>query len=69
MRRDPSFGFLVPVVAPGVDPSTLDPRTSWSDGSLYDEAAQRLVGLFRSNFEAFEEEADAATRNAGPTAA
>ncbi len=68
MRRDPRFGFLVPVAAPGVDPSTLDSRASWSDGRLHDEAAQRLVGLFRSNFKAFEEEADTVTRNAGPAA-
>ena len=69
MRRDPRFGFLVPAAAPGVESPTLDPRAAWSDGALYDETAQRLVGLFRGNFAAFQKEANAATRNAGPVEA
>ena len=68
MRRDPCFGFQVPLEAPGVDSFVLDPRRAWREGKRYDEAARRLVGLFRNNFRKFEEEADAGTRNSGPSA-
>ena len=30
-RTDPVFGFEVPVTAPGVDESLLDPRSTWAD--------------------------------------
>jgi len=69
MRRDPRFGFRVPREAPGIDASRLDTEAAWPDRSAYREAANRLVGLFRENFRAFEAEADLALRNAGPVEA
>src|SRR5690606_24768525 len=45
-RRDPNFGFEVPVAVPGVDPALLDPRATWADASAYDAQAARLVQMF-----------------------
>ncbi len=53
-RRDPHFGFAVPVAAPGVDARLLDPRATWADPGAYDAAARRLVGMFVANFAHYE---------------
>jgi len=52
-RKDPNFGFDVPVTVPGVDADLLDPRGTWSDPAAYDTAAARLVDMFAENFEQF----------------
>ena len=49
-RRDPNFGFEVPVAVPGVDAALLDPRMTWADGAAYDTQAAKLVGMFADNF-------------------
>ena len=49
-RRDPNFGFEVPVAVPGVDGALLDPRGTWADPAAYDAAAERLVAMFAANF-------------------
>jgi phosphoenolpyruvate carboxykinase (ATP) len=68
-RIDENFGFEVPVSVPGVDSAILDPRSTWSDSSAYDETAQKLVKLFIDNFEQFAEHVDQNVREAAPTAA
>ena len=68
-RIDENFGFEVPVAVPGVDSGILDPRSTWSDPSAYDETAQKLVKLFIDNFEKFAEHVDQNVREAAPTAA
>ncbi len=52
-RRDPRFGFAVPTAVPGVDPSLLDPASTWQEASAYAAAADHLVQLFQQNFERF----------------
>ena len=69
MRRDPRFGFEVPLAAPGIDPDLLDPARSWADPGDHAAAAEDLVGRFRANFARFADAAEARTRAAGPTPA
>jgi len=73
-RKDPNFGFDVPVSVPalaerGIDQSILDPRTTWSDKEEYDAAAAKLVQLFVDNFAQFEAHVDEGVRQAAPQAA
>ncbi|WP_374434025.1 phosphoenolpyruvate carboxykinase [Tabrizicola sp.] len=49
-RKDPNFGFEVPVQVPGVDATLLDPRRTWADPAAYDAQAAKLVGMFQKNF-------------------
>ena len=65
-RKDPNFGFEVPVSVPGVDSAILDPRGTWADKADYDATAQKLVGQFIDNFAQFEEHVDEAVRAAAP---
>ena len=64
-RSDELFGFEVPVEAPGVDASLLDPRSTWRDPEAYDAKARELATMFRRNFERFPD-ADEAVAQAGP---
>ncbi len=49
-RKDPNFGFDVPVACEGVDTRLLDPRATWADPAAYDAQARKLVGMFSANF-------------------
>ena len=49
-RRDPNFGFEVPVAVPGVDATLLNPRDTWADKAGYDAQAAKLVEMFSKNF-------------------
>jgi phosphoenolpyruvate carboxykinase (ATP) len=68
-RKDPNFGFDVPVAVPGVDSAILDPRATWADKEDYDRTAHKLVQLFVDNFAQFEAHVDEGVRNAAPQAA
>jgi phosphoenolpyruvate carboxykinase (ATP) len=63
-RRDPNFGFEVPVAVPGVETALLDPRGTWSDGAAYDRQAAKLVGMFCDNFGQYLPYIDATVRAA-----
>ena len=65
-RKDPNFGFDVPVAVPGVDNSILDPRSTWTDKGDYDRTAAKLVDLFVENFAEFAEHVDEGVRQSGP---
>ena len=68
-RKDPNFGFDVPVAVEGVDSAILDPRATWADKDEYDRMAQKLVQLFVDNFAEFEAHVDQGVRDAAPQAA
>ncbi len=68
-RRDPNFGFEVPVAVPGVDSAILDPRSTWSDKEDYDATAAKLVDLFVTNFTEFAEHVEDGVKAAGPKVA
>ena len=57
-RKDPNFGFEVPVSVPGIDDELLDPRRTWDDPEAYDEQAQKLVEMFSKNFEQYADKID-----------
>ncbi|WP_284124721.1 phosphoenolpyruvate carboxykinase [Parerythrobacter aestuarii] len=73
-RKDPNFGFDVPVSVPalaeaGIDQTILDPRSTWADKEEYDATAHKLVQLFVDNFEPFAAHVDEGVRQAAPQAA
>ncbi|MEM6546438.1 MAG: phosphoenolpyruvate carboxykinase [Pseudomonadota bacterium] len=53
-RRDPNFGFEVPIAVPGIEPALLDPRQTWADPVAYDKQASELVAMFANNFAQYE---------------
>ncbi|HBQ37104.1 MAG TPA: phosphoenolpyruvate carboxykinase (ATP) [Rhodobacteraceae bacterium] len=53
-RKDPSFGFDVPIFVNNVDSTLLDPRGTWADPAAYDAQAQKLVKMFSNNFEQYQ---------------
>ena len=65
-RKDPWFGFDVPVSVHGVDSHILNPRDTWADKQEYDATARKLVELFRANFAKFEQHVDQSVRDAAP---
>jgi phosphoenolpyruvate carboxykinase (ATP) len=65
-RKDPNFGFDVPVGVPGVDAAMLDPRGTWADPDEYDRTAAKLVDLFVENFAQFADHVDDGVRQAAP---
>jgi phosphoenolpyruvate carboxykinase (ATP) len=52
-KADPFFGLLIPTQIKGIPSEILYPKNTWKDKAEYDEAAQKLAGLFRDNFERF----------------
>ena len=68
-RKDPNFGFEVPVAVPGVETRLLDPRGAWADPAEYDRTAEDLVRKFVENFAEFEAHVDEGVRQAAPVAA
>ncbi len=68
-RKDPNFGFEVPVAVPGVDGAILDPRSTWADKAEYDRTAEKLVRLFIDNFAQFADHVDQGVREAAPRGA
>ena len=68
-RKDPNFGFDVPVSVPGVDSAILDPRSTWADKEEFDRTAHKLVQLFVDNFAQFEAHVDEGVRQSAPQAA
>ncbi|HEY6870056.1 MAG TPA: phosphoenolpyruvate carboxykinase (ATP), partial [Novosphingobium sp.] len=68
-RKDPNFGFEVPVAVPGVDSGLLDPRGAWDNAAEYDKTAQELVGKFIENFAQFADHVDAGVLAAAPVSA
>ena len=63
-RKDPNFGFEVPVSVEGVSDVLLDPRRTWGDGPAYDAQAKKLVQMFSDNFEQYIDKVDAQVKSA-----
>ncbi|MEM0943746.1 MAG: phosphoenolpyruvate carboxykinase (ATP), partial [Pseudomonadota bacterium] len=54
-RKDPNFGFDVPIACEGVSGPVLNPRQTWEDGAAYDTQAAALVAMFAENFAQYAE--------------
>jgi len=67
LREDPLFGFQVPMRAPDVDASLLDPRTTWADPEAYDRKARELAQMFADNFAQKHADAPPEVAAAAPT--
>eukprot|EP00484_Ammonia_sp_Unknown_P002002 CAMPEP_0197022494 /NCGR_PEP_ID=MMETSP1384-20130603/3354_1 /TAXON_ID=29189 /ORGANISM="Ammonia sp." /LENGTH=571 /DNA_ID=CAMNT_0042450549 /DNA_START=93 /DNA_END=1808 /DNA_ORIENTATION=- len=52
-RKDPEFGFEVPTTLPGVDSTILDPKNTWKDPKVYDEAYKNLGAMFAANIDKY----------------
>jgi phosphoenolpyruvate carboxykinase (ATP) len=63
---DARFGFEVLTRCPQVPPEVMVPRNTWKDGAAYDERAGHLAGLFRKNFQKYEEGTSEEIAKAGP---
>ncbi|MCI4663154.1 MAG: phosphoenolpyruvate carboxykinase [Neomegalonema sp.] len=68
-RRDPHFGFDVPVACADVEPTLLDPRRTWADPEAYDAQAAKLVSMFAANFSQYEAHVDEEVRKSAIGAA
>ena len=65
-RKDPVFGFDVPLAVPDVPSEVLTPRNTWPDKAGYDAQAGKLADMFRKNFAAFAAQVPEAVAAAGP---
>ena len=68
-RRDPVFGFDIPLDVQGIPPHLLDPRRTWENRLEFDTQAQELVAMFAENFKTFEADVDDDVLIAGPALA
>ncbi len=66
VARDPVFGLEAVTAVPGVDRGALVPAESWGNASAWDEAARKLAGRFRENFQTYAAEAGRDILEAGP---
>jgi phosphoenolpyruvate carboxykinase (ATP) len=66
LETEPFFGLHIPAHIEGVPDDVLQPRDTWADPETYDQAAKKLAGMFRENFEQFSDDVDAKVAAAGP---
>jgi phosphoenolpyruvate carboxykinase (ATP) len=64
--KEPIFGLSVPTRCPGVPEEILLPEQTWGDRSAYQQAARKLAGLFRDNFNKYADRASPEIGAAGP---
>src|SRR5690606_159629 len=62
----PIFNLNMPVKCPGVPEEILNPENTWEDKTAYKVKLEYLAGLFRKNFNKYEEGVEISVRNAGP---
>ncbi len=63
-EKDAFFGLDIPTSCDGVPGDVLNPRNTWDDRKMYDEAATRLVAMFKGNFKKYAPNVTADVANA-----
>ena len=66
-RKDPVFGFDVPVALDGVSQEVLDIKGTWNDPAEYDEQAKKLGAMYVENFKKYEGKGIVDYTEFGPT--
>lgn len=65
-KKDPIFGFEVPMICPNVPDEVLDPSSSWHDRKEYDRRYKDLAMRFIQNFGKFTDGTPREVVEAGP---
>ncbi|AWV87832.1 phosphoenolpyruvate carboxykinase (ATP) [Bradymonas sediminis] len=65
-QNDPYFGVAVPTTCPNVPTEVLTPQMTWANQDDFEKTAQKLVGLFQSNFAKYADQASDEIVNSGP---
>jgi len=68
-REDRIFGLHVPESCPDIPGNILDPSSTWSDRSAYEEKAHELAQRFQENFAKYADQVERNIIEAGPAAA
>ena len=50
-ENHPIFNLAMPKYCPGVPDEILNPRNTWTDKDAYDSQANKLLGMFKKNFD------------------
>ncbi len=53
VAEDDFFGLQVVQACPGVPSTVLNPQEAWEDKDAYQEVANKLIALFRDNFQSY----------------
>ncbi|MCP4683952.1 MAG: phosphoenolpyruvate carboxykinase (ATP), partial [bacterium] len=65
-RKDPVFGFEVPLHCEGVPDKVLKPADTWEDPKAYQDKYVQLASLFSENFKKYQEGCTPEVVKAGP---
>jgi phosphoenolpyruvate carboxykinase (ATP) len=65
-KKDPIFGFEVPVTCEGVPTDVLDPSSSWPSKSEYQKKYRLLASRFIDNFKKFAPDFPSEVSESGP---
>lgn len=65
-KKDPYFGFDVPIECPNVPSEVLDPSSAWTDKAEYTSAITALAQKYIDNFKKYESGVSENVKNAGP---
>lgn len=65
-KKDPIFGFEIPVTCEGVPADVLDPSSSWPNKSEYQEKYRLLASRFIDNFKKFAPDFPPEVSESGP---
>ena len=65
-KKDPVFGFEIPIECPGIPADVLDPGSSWPNKNDYKQKYFQLARMFMENFKKFMDECPEEVLDAGP---